>query len=87
MWALHSTGRLLEGHIASRFCVAIKLSLKGLYCAVCSAYSLSKLSYLFVLLAELVHKLLYQPCELGWRCFLLGTTLVDCRFEHLALPS
>ena len=67
--------------------MAIKLSLKGFYCAVCSPYSLSKLSYLFVLLAELVHKLLYKPCELGWRCFLLGTALVDYRFEHLALPS
>ena len=67
--------------------MAIKLSLKGLYCAVCSPYSLSKLSYLFILLAELVHKLLYKPCELGWRYFLLGTALVDCRFEHLALPS
>ena len=67
--------------------MAIKLSLKGLYCAVCSTYSLSKLSYLFVLLAELVHKLLYKPCELGWCCFLLGTALTDCRFEHLALPS
>lgn len=67
--------------------MAIKLSLKGLYCAVCSTYSLSKLSYLFVLLSELVHKLLYQPCELGWSSFLLGTALADCRFEHLALPS
>ena len=87
MLALYCTGRLVEGHIASRFCVAIKLSLKGLYCAISSPYSLSKLSYLFVLLAELVHKLLYKPCELGWRCFLLGTALVDCRFEHSAFPS
>ena len=87
MWELYSTGRLFEGHIASRFCVAIKLSLKGLYCAVCSTYSLSQLSYLFVLLAELVHKLSYKPCELGWRRFLLGIALMDCRFEHLTLPG
>lgn len=57
------------------------------YCSFCGSNALSKLSYLFVLLAELVHKLLYKPCELGWHCFLLGTALVGCRFEHLALPS
>lgn len=85
MWALYSTGRLLEGHIASRFCVAIKLSLKGLYCAISSAYSLSKLSYLFVLLAELVHKLLYYPRELGWRCVLLGIALWCMRHKYLSL--
>lgn len=85
MWALHCTGRLFEGHIASRFCVAIKLSLKGLYCAISSAYSLSKLSYLFVLLAELVHKLLYYSRELGWRCVLLGIALWCMRHKYLSL--
>nr|DAD89505.1 MAG TPA: hypothetical protein [Myoviridae sp. ctO4916] len=50
--------------------MAIKLSLKGLYCAISSPYSLSKLSYLFVLLAKLVHKLLYYPRELGRCCIL-----------------
>lgn len=85
MYELYSKGRLVEGHIASRFCVAIKLSLKGLYCAVCSTYSLSKLSYLFVLLAELVHKLLYKPCELGWRCILLGIALWCMRHKYFSL--
>ena len=65
--------------------MAIELSLKGLYCAVCSAYSLSKLSYHFVLLAELVHKLLYYPRELGWRCVLLGIALWCMRHKYLSL--
>lgn len=85
MWALYCTGRLFEGHIASRFCVAIKLSLKGLYCAISSPYSLSQLSYLCVLLAELVHKLLYKPCELGRCCILWGIALWCMRHKYLSL--